>query len=65
MSGAIKRLFCFVLYIRAQNVPARKEDAHMKRFAALALAAAYLTGCGAASGEKTVAKALGLEKLPA
>lgn len=31
----------------------------------LALAAACLTGCGAASEEKTVAKALGLEKLPA
>lgn len=32
---------------------------------ALALAAAYLTGCGAASEEKNVAKALGLKKLPA
>ena len=32
---------------------------------ALALAAACLAGCGAASEEKTVAKALGLEKLPA
>ena len=32
---------------------------------ALALAVACLTGCGAASEEKTVAKALGLEKLPA
>ncbi len=32
---------------------------------ALALAAACLTGCGVASEEKAVAKALGLEKLPA
>ena len=32
---------------------------------ALALAVACLAGCGAASEEKTVAKALGLEKLPA